>query len=213
MQTQESDQLDCTDAFDALSDDEVQKWIDSTLEPPNSFGYSGDNDQMFETWSLGPTIVHRDSPILDQSNARSIIKHLEGDKSLEGEWCVTECNHWAVGWVKHLSFRVVDEGKKLTRVARIIKGIYDALSDYPVFDEGDFGQLETETTIENIEQYWRKSKLIDDPPDDWASQMFSWFWENDESAVENCDGQGGYPSDEQFERAASALGFWDTSEE
>ena len=213
MQTQESEPLDHADAFDALSGDEVQKWIDSTLEPPDSFGYFGDNEEMFETWSLGPTIVHRDSPILNQSNARSIIKHLEGDKSLEGEWRVTECNHWAVGWVKHLSFRVVDRDKKPTRIARVVKGIFDALDGYPVFDEGDFSQLETEATLENIEQHWGRSKLIDATPDDWASQMSSWFWENDESAVENTDGQGGYPSDGQFEEAARALSFWDTEEE
>lgn len=213
MMTEEKLPLDDENAFSDLNDLEVQQWISKALQRPSSFGYSGDNDQMFETWSLGSVIQHRDSDILDKSNAKSMIATLESDPSLADDWEIVSCSHWAVGWVEHLSFRVIDGDGKLSRVARVIKGIYNALEDYPILDERDFSRMEYEDTIENIENHYCRGKLHDDVPEDWASQMFSWFWDNDQAAVEPCDGGGGYPDDKQFEACARDLGFWDTSED
>lgn len=205
--------IDDENAFSKMSDSEIQKWIADALKRPSDFGYGGDNEQMFETWTLGPVIQHRNSDILDKSNAKSMIATLESDPSLSEDWEVVSCGHWAVGWVEHLSFRVVDEDGNPSRVARVIKGFFDAIEEYPILDEEDFSQMEYDDTLENIENHYLRTKFHDDVPEDWASQMFSWFWDNDQSAVEPCDGGGGYPDNKQFEVCARELGFWDTSED
>lgn len=205
--------LDNHDAFSKMSEPQILEWVFEALEPPSDFGYGGDNEQMFVTWSLGPVIEHRDSGLAQKSNAKTIVKILENDPSLEGEWELVSCNHWAVGWVEHLSFRVVDKDGKPSRVARVIKGLFDSMEEYPILDDEDHSRMEYEATMENIENHYGRGKLHDNVPEDWALQMFSWFWNNDQGAVENCDGQGGYPSDEQFETCARDLEFWDTSED
>lgn len=207
---QEAQHLDDEHAFSKMSDEEIAGWISEALRRPCSFMYTGDNEEMFKMWSMGPTIQHRDSPILDKSNAASMVKTLEADPTLADDWYISESSHWAVGWVEQLSFKVVDTDEKPSRVARIIKGMMDALEEYPVLDESSFSEMEHEATLENIKNH-TSSMLKDGVPDDWDSQMFSWFWDNDQEAVEPSDGGGGYPSDEQFEKAARALGFWDTS--
>jgi len=48
---------------------------------------------------------------------------------------------------------------------------------------------------------------VEELPDDMAGQLLSWFWDNDQSAVENCDDQGGWPTDEQMAEALTELGY------
>ncbi len=211
--TQEQNHIDDEHAFSKMSDVEIASWISEALRRPGSFMYMGDNEEMFETWSLGPTIQHRDSPILDKSNAAAMISTLEADPTLADDWYVSESSHWGVGWVEQLSFKVVDTDGKPSRVARVIKGMMDSLEEYPVLDDSAFSEMEHEATLKNIGGHYKGSGLHDDTPDDWGSQMLSWFWDNDQDAVENSEGGGGYPSDKQFEKAARALGFWDTSED
>lgn len=209
----EQTRLDDEDAFAAMSDEEIQTWISRALEMPKDFGYRGDNEQMFKTWSLGFVIRTRDSGIREKSNAKSMLATLESDPSLAEDWELISCSHWGVGWVEQLSFRVVNADGKPSRVARVIKGMMDSLEEYPVLDDEDFSRMEYEETLENIESHYRRGGLKDDIPEDWVSQMFSWFWENDQSAVEACDGGGGYPDNKQFEACARDLGYWDTSED
>ena len=79
------------------------------LKRPSDFGYSGDIEGMFETWTLGPVIEHRDSDILTKANRKALEQWLESDSSLSSEYQITGANHWAVGWVDHLSYRVLDD--------------------------------------------------------------------------------------------------------
>lgn len=205
--------IDDENAFAAMSDGEIQRWISEALQRPSDFGYRGDNDEIFITWSLGPVIQHRDSDLIQKSNAKAMIETLEGDPSLADDWEVCSCGHWAVGWVEQLSFRVVDKDGKPSRVARVIKGMLDSIEEYPLLDEEEHSRMEYDATLENIENHYSSRKLREDAPEGWASQMFSWFWDNMQTAVEDSDGQGGYPSDEQFEACARELGYWDTSED
>jgi len=47
--------------------------IKAALERPANFGYfGGEDDGMFDTWSLGDVIEHRDSGLLDKSNAKAL---------------------------------------------------------------------------------------------------------------------------------------------
>jgi hypothetical protein len=187
----------------------TEREIEKALERPRSFGYAGDQEGMFETWSLGPIIRTRDSDLREQSNADALIKHLESDSTLADDWRITGASHWAVGWVDHLSFRVVEaDGKTPTRIARVLKEWSDALASYPVADESDLSRREYEATLENIESAGRRM-VVEAAPEDWPARAFGWFWDHDQRAVEARDGGGGYPSDEQMRACLRALGWLD----
>lgn len=184
--------------------------ITKLLERPPSFAYFGDDkDRMFVDWTLGPVIRHRDSGLLDRSNARVLIRHLEADPTLADDWRVTECSHWAVGHVDHLSYRVKESDGSPTRVARVIRAFYDALKDYPVADDDDYSTLEYETAQDWFEQEGpRQAKshgfIL---PDDWQCKVDQWWQANDCSALENRDDQGACPDDEQWLAAFEGCGF------
>ena len=44
-------------------------------------------------------------------------------------------------------------------------------------------------------------------PEGWESEVFSWFWDHRQSAVENRDDQGGYPEEDDLRAAFDALGY------
>jgi hypothetical protein len=111
------------------------------------FGYSGELP-LFDTWSLGPTIEHRESDVLDRSNAKALREYLATLPELTDDWEITDCNHWAVGWVKHLSYRVVDADGKPSRMAGIVKAWFAALRDYPIADENLYSEMEDEEAQE-----------------------------------------------------------------
>jgi hypothetical protein len=185
-----------------ISPDEIR----DLLRPPDSFGYLGDNADMFETWTLGPVIRTRDSDLLEQSNADALEKHLRSDPTLSEDWEITGCRHWAVGWVDHLSYRVIDDNGAPTRIARVIAAWFKALEDYPVADEDDWGTREFEATLDNIADAG-KHMVRADAPDSWVSDAFSWFWKHNQCAVESYDGNGGYPSDDDMRECLEALGY------
>src|SRR5271156_4232814 len=89
--------------------------------------------------------------------------------------------------------------------------LQDALKEYPLLDDSDASAREYEATLENIATVGCRY-IRDYLPTDWPSQVFSWFWKHDQSAVEDCDDQGGCPSDEQIKTALEALGFSETDE-
>lgn len=212
---QETKPLDDEHSFSKMSEEEIAEWKAEALKRPSEFGYFGDNEELFETWSLGICIENRDSRLREKANASSIKSILKADSSLEEDWEITGCRHWAVGWVDHLTFRVVDADGEISRIARVIKGIFDALSEYPVLDDELYSEMEYDATIVNIgDHYPGSSSLKEDVPEDWPTKMYRWWMDNDEwSAIDDHDDGGGYPSEEQFEECARALGFWDTSED
>ena len=180
--------------------------IDQALAEPAHFGYSGDLD-LFGTWALGPIIRTRDSGLLEQSNAEALIRHLESDPTLSGEWEITTANHWAVGWVDHLSFRVIDEHGAPTRIFRVVKDWFRRLDEYPIADDDDFAAREYEATLDAIEEVGER--LIDSSvaPDEWPSECYSWLSNHRPSAIESRDGNGGYPSTDDMVSCLSALGW------
>lgn len=187
--------------------------IKRALARPSDFGLDGSHehhDEMFSTWSLGDVIRTRDSVIAEESNADAMEEILNEDyPELSEDWTITKCNHRAVGWVEHLSFRVFDaDGKTPSKMFRVLCGINDRLEEYPLLDEDDVSKREHEATLDNIESAGRQF-LKDDPPDDWASQCFSWFWDNDQGAVECTDGGGGYPSEKEMKACLKGLGLLD----
>lgn len=182
--------------------------IDRALDRPDSFMYHGSNKEMFETWSWGPCVLHRDSGLLDQSNYHALVRELElAEKNgiiEKDSYSISRASNWAVGWSEHLSFRAVDSERNPTRVFRWIQCWNDLLSEYPVVDESDYSEREYNATLANIEYAvnyaWLKSL-----PNDWASKVFDWLWENDQDQVTNSDDNGGYPSKDAVEEAIRAL--------
>ena len=187
--------------------DITQKDIADALRRPSSFGYGGDNDKMFVTWSLGPVIETRDSDILAQSNAAALTKHLESIPEIGEDWTITECSHWACGWVRHLSFRVLDDDGQPSLVFKVIRGWFDALSDYPVADEEDFSRREYEATLQGIKD--NGAHVKDGAPENWPQKVFSWFWDGDQEVVSN----GNYPDYNQLKECLKALGLLEEEED
>src|SRR5262249_15574358 len=149
----------------------------------------------------------RDSGLVEQSNADALIRHLESDPTLAVDWDITTANHWAVGWVEHLSFRAIDERSVPTRVFRVLKDWFRRLDEYPIADEDDFSRREYEATLDAIEE--AGGRLIDSSvaPIDWPGECYSWLADHRPGAIESRDGNGGYPSTEEMVACLSALGW------
>ena len=133
------------------------------------------------------------------------IERCEDFDRLESDAVGESHNHWACGWVDGYRIRVYrGEKREITNAFKAWCEIQERLSNYPLLDEEDYSRREYEATIENISQAGRRY-LKDDAPEDWAERCFSWFWDNNQAAVENRDDQGGYPSDQQIMEAMTAL--------
>lgn len=131
-----------------VCDDSPGEWLAKAMRRPDSFAYFGDDtDRMFVTWSLGPVIEHRDSDCVDRANAEALRRFLASDPSLEGEYRMTSCSHWAVGHVTHISFHAyeTEAGREPTRIARILAAWFGYLRDvYPLADEDLHSEMEHE---------------------------------------------------------------------
>jgi hypothetical protein len=136
-----------------VCDDDPGTWLTEAMRRPSDFAYFGESDEdrarMFVTWSLGPVIEHRDSDVTDRANAEALRRFLASDPSLEGEYRFTECSHWAVGHVTHVSFHAYDSDKRPTRIARILAAWFKYLRDeYPIADDDLHSEMEREEANE-----------------------------------------------------------------
>ncbi len=115
-------------------------------------------------------------------------------------------DHWAVGHVDGFSVRVYRDGE-VTDAFKTYHDLAGRLADYPFLDEEDYSRREYEATLENIaDAAWRLRHEYD-LPDDWEGDVYSWFWDHRQSAVENRDDQGGYPEESDLRDAFEALGY------
>jgi hypothetical protein len=86
-------------------------------------------------WAIGPVGQHRDSDVLERSNFAAALRAMGG----EGDDVeVVSFQHWAVGWVEEISFRMGSEAAAVAHVLAV------ALGDYPVLDEEDYAEREWE---------------------------------------------------------------------
>jgi hypothetical protein len=191
--------------------------LTKALKRPSDFGYFGENeDGMFSTWALGPVIVHRESGLVDQSNAKALLKFLEEDPTLADEWRITDSSHWAVGWVHHLSYRAVDEQGKPTRIARIIKAWFDYLRDvYPIADDDLHSEMVCDADWKWIGEDGPRvaRRLGFKLPEEWQDKVMTWWDAHRSSALEDRDDQGASPDEEDYRLAFEALGFERDEEE
>ncbi len=157
-----------------------------------------------ESWGIFYT-HNRDSGLLDQSNADAITEAMERFTDTDDPDVVMESHsHWAVGHVDGFSIRVYREGE-ITDAFKAYHDLMEQLDGYPILDEEDHSRREYEATLENINDAAWRLKDEYELPDGWESEVFSWFWDNRQSAVENRDDQGGYPSEDDLRAAFDAL--------
>ncbi len=117
--------------------------ISKALKRPSNFIYMGGDERIFDTWVYGPVIETRDSDPVDRSNARVLVKMLS--ERYPDEYYTTDANHWGVGWVTHLCYRVKDDSGNATSIFRFISAWFRYLKEvYAVADEMDLSELESE---------------------------------------------------------------------
>jgi hypothetical protein len=159
-----------------------------------------------ENWAIVYT-HNRDSGLLDQSNADSVAEALEQFTADDDPDVVMESHsHWAVGHVDGFSIRVFRD-EQITDAFKIYHELMEQLDGYATFDEEDYSNREYEATLENINDAAWRLKGEYELPDGWESEVFSWLSDHRQSAVENRDGQGGYPDDCDLRDAFGALGY------
>ncbi len=174
-----------------------------------SFGWSrawdlDDADQ----WCIVYT-SNRDSRLLDQSNAAAIEEMMAPYCEGDDPDCVSESHsHWAVGHVDGYSIRVYRADGSISPAFEKWCEIQENLENYPILDEEDYSQRESEATHENLETAggYVARKFDYELPDDWADAVYSWLSDHG-NALENRDDQGGYPSDDEIREAFDALGY------
>jgi hypothetical protein len=151
---------------------------------------------------------HRDSGLLDQSNAAVVAKALEPFTEGDNPDVIEEDHsHWAVGWIKGFAVRVFDETGKITEAFNVYHELAERMDDYPILNESDYSQREYDATFENLDHAAWRLKRVFDLPHDWQSSTFDWLWQHRDHALENVDDQGGYPSEDDLEEAFDALGY------
>jgi hypothetical protein len=150
---------------------------------------------------------HRDSGLLDQSNAAAIEKEMEEFTEGDDPDVVMESHHhWAVGHIDGFSVRVYRDGQ-ITEAFKAYHKLAERLANYPILDEEDYSERELEATFENLPNAAWRVKDDYELPDDWESEVYRWFSDPNCAAIENTDDQGGYPSEEELRAAFEALGY------
>jgi len=159
-----------------------------------------------DNWCLVYT-HHRDSELLDQSNAVVIEKMLEPfTKGKNPDVVAEHHHHWAVGWADGYGIRVFRRGR-ITKALRKYHELAVRLADYPVLDEEDYSAREYEATLKNLADAAWKLKREYELPGGWEEAVYGWLSDHDADAVENTDDRGGYPSEEQLRQAFEALDY------
>lgn len=159
-----------------------------------------------EHWCIGPVIEHRDSGLMDRANAKALIEALEKREDLQEMWEPHDFRHWAVGWVKHMSFRVLGDDGEPTPMFHFMKEWEAKLDDYPLADEEAYCVMEFEAAIENIESI--ASRWVKKGAEDWAGEVYRWLSENEPGELDNRDGNGAWPADSAIIRALRANGIY-----
>jgi hypothetical protein len=159
-----------------------------------------------ENWAVIYT-HHRDSGLLDQSNASAIGAALKPFSGGDNPDLVFETHsHWAVGHVDGFSIRVFKNGRT-TEAFKTYHELAERMADYPILDESDYSEREYQAAFENLDIAAWKLKQEFDLPEDWQTNVFDWMRQNRENALENVDDQGGWPGDDDLEAAFDALGY------
>ena len=150
---------------------------------------------------------HRDSGLLDQSNAAAMADALRSFSETKNPDVVFESHaHWAVGHVDGFSMRVYRDDA-ITDAFHVYHGLMERLVAYPVLDEADYSSREYEAALENIEDAAWRFKSTYNLHDGWEAEVYEWLSAHRPGAVENKDDRGAYPSERDLQYAINAMGY------
>jgi hypothetical protein len=155
-------------------------------------------------------LSHRDSGVLDQSNAAAIESALdEVDPDGKDHW-TGSASHWAVGYTNTLIVRVYADGtnelygkgtghgplgmpssEDITPAFRALWECAQALADYPILDDEDYSRREHEDAIETLENAYGVSA-------EFSGAVFSWLFDT----YSRCSGEEYLQSEVDEARAA-----------
>jgi hypothetical protein len=124
----------------------LEQFISKTRWTPNNGLDSADNyrgDDLSQ-WCQGPG-RNRDSEILQESNFDAALEMLGGE--VEGIVEVHRFGHWACGW-----FEVILVNPSDLKAIQTLMDIHKALEHYPVLDDSDYYERESEYQSEYAEQ-------------------------------------------------------------
>jgi hypothetical protein len=94
----------------------------------------------------------RDSDCLEQSNFATALARLGGETETV---VVVRESHWAVGWVGWIAIHESDSA-----ALRIADEMRDRMEEYPVLDEMDWGERETEAANETWRHCYRPADRV-----------------------------------------------------
>lgn len=101
----------------------------------NFMAFDAEALDSIEDWLVLPCSRNRDSDVLSESNFACALESLGGEgKDVQ----VHRFGHWACGWYEIIVVRPD------TKAAEHAEEIEAALSDYPILDESDYSERETE---------------------------------------------------------------------
>jgi len=87
---------------------------------------------------------HRDSGLVEESNFWSALKALNGESDTVK---IIRSKHWAVGWIEVILIHESD-----TKSVEKGNKIEESLKSYPIFNDDDFYERESEKIDEYIEE-------------------------------------------------------------
>lgn len=160
-----------------------------------------------EDWLVFP-MAHQPkiSTLLDDSNWESLCAAMDESDPNGTDHKV----HYFGHWTSDFEIVVVRPGSPAHAEAERLAA---ALADYPVLDEEDYSDREYEATLDNIKSELCRTTIVGadgaelNETADLACELFGWFSDNDQSAVESRDGHGGWPSSKQIEEGLLGLGY------
>jgi len=127
---------------------------------------------------------------------------------LESQSTVWNELHSLVTQVRERREALAETPRKPTRIFRFIKGWFDGLRDYGIADDADCSELAEELSLKHL-PYICRNLLIDNPPEDWASQLYTALIEDgNNSTIEEL-----YPSEEEVRPLLKELGLLKADEE
>jgi hypothetical protein len=150
---------------DTIDDGTLVRMAEQALTRPPDFAYYG-GYPLFESWGFTPVAQHRDSDALDRSNYRRILQDMTALNNDLVEFVADfRSGDWAFGWREEIIVRVLYDADEdvtpdnITGAFRMITEISKYLSEhYPVYDEPDYSELESEETREAFDQAWESVK-------------------------------------------------------
>ena len=189
--------------------------IQELLRHPSDFGFHDPEHPACsdpEHWALGPVFLTRDSGLLGQSNASALRRALADRPELAEDWQETRCGHWAVGWVDHLSLRVLGEDGQETAMLGFVREWFGALEDYPIADDEDFSEREAEALRDSVRQSGQRY-VRDGADDDWVERVVARLEHTDPSQLESHDDHGPSPDDDAVLDALRHLELAETDDD